>query len=672
MAKSGFLKIVHEFPYDVSATLEEKKQCIKETMEALKKQGYDGIVTNISFQQYLEEDDEWTLMQLKAQLCKTLGMRLWIYDERGYPSGGACGKTITEHPEAEARAAVVVRELLKPGEKRTVTLPRGHERPISAFGYLIEGEAATEEELKGIPIRPEWKEGFTFENTSDKNLLCMCFFEKHMYEGGHCQHNCHASRRYIDMGSSEAVQAFIDNTYKKYLDCLQEYFTEGVAECFFTDEPSYMGCYINGGLYPPRVDHEFDDTLPLYPVVNWSRGLEQDFYKAYGYRIEDHMPEIFCGNGEESCKVRRDFYQLLSKRAENAYLKGLSEYCESRGAGFSGHLLLEDSMIYHVSFEGNFFDMLRHMHIPGIDTLESIPENVWQQAFAPTLVHSISAFYRDGHVMDEVSAHMQGGKVSDAEIFASLLVQYCLGADIFTSYYSDLIEQEQENGTLLRTVQQVMRSMKERDDGDTILYYPIETIMSTRKPQSDKLELGSPIERKMRQCEQSMMDSMYALLNRQIPFLFSDLHTMELAKKRNPKRVIVPACMVEDELMESLETLHQQGANVVVIQDEEVDFAYSERLKQFAVILQGVKELEAWLDESGIRRTQGDTIGVAAMWNENQVLLVNSTQSSKELEVDFTATDVQDCRSGVKVEYTGSEDKTKLTLLPYQAVLLKR
>lgn len=668
---SGFLKIIHQFAYEADDPYEKKQNVVKETMEELKKLGYDGVVTNVSFTRYLEDEDEWKLMEQKAQLCKQLGMRLWIYDEKGYPSGGAGGLTVNENPEFETRGAVVVTEVLKPGETRKFSLPRGHIRPIAAFGYPIEGESASQGELSAEPVRPVWQDGFTFENTTNANLLCMCFFEKHVYEGAHCQHNCHASRRYLDIGSPEAVQAFINNTYKKYVDCLEPYFREGVAEAFFTDEPSYMGTYINAGLYPPKVDHAFDDTLPLYPVVNWTKDFDKVFQERYGYRIEDYMPMIFSGNDEKSSKVRKDFYMLLSKRAETSYLGGLSSYCEEHGAKFSGHLLLEDSMLYHVAFEGNFFDMLRHMHIPGTDMLESVPEHVWDMAFAPILVHSVSSLYRDGHVMDEVSAHMQGGKVSDAEIFASVLLQYCFGADIFTSYYGQLVEENREAaGNIVQAVQRVMAKTKARDDGNILLYYPIETVMEARKPHIDGLEAEDTVSVKAQLCEQSMMEAMYALLNRQLPFLYTDLHAMQQAKQRDPKVLILPACQIDDELERQLKEFDQAGCRILVLEEKEHRFQVPESLRAYAEVLQGSAGLEKWLDASGMARTSGDTERVGVLWSEQQVLLVNSTQEDKALTVDVTATQAVDCRNCTPVEMSTEGGKTSLVLKPYQVVLI--
>ena len=82
------LRIVHgDFGYAPEDTLEKKCRCIRERIAELKAKGYGGIVTNVSFVNYMQDADEWQLMKEKVHACREQGMRMWLYDEDGYPSG---------------------------------------------------------------------------------------------------------------------------------------------------------------------------------------------------------------------------------------------------------------------------------------------------------------------------------------------------------------------------------------------------------------------------------------------------------------------------------------------------------------------------------------------------------------------------------------------------------
>ena len=189
------LRIVHgDFGFKPEDSYEEKCRCVRARMEELKAKGYGGIVTNVAFQNYLEDADEWKLMKLKAELCKELGMRMWLYDEDAYPSGAAGTHTLDENPDFEARGLVVVANVLAPGETLVQALPHGHEKLVGAVCYTMEGDVPCDEDLLDPVARPSG-EPVRFVNETEKKMLCLAFYQKHLYEGTHAQNNVAYHRR---------------------------------------------------------------------------------------------------------------------------------------------------------------------------------------------------------------------------------------------------------------------------------------------------------------------------------------------------------------------------------------------------------------------------------------------------------------------------------------------
>ncbi len=563
------LRIVHgSFGYAADAPYEEKCRCVRRRIEELQAKGYGGIVTNVAAQHYLDDPEEWQLMAEKARVCQQLGMRMWLYDEDGYPSGAAGVHTLAEDPDFEARAAVMVSLVLPVGQCADIPLPHGHEKLLAAVCYPMAGAAPTDEELlppharpSGLPVH--------FVNDTAAPLLCLAFFQKRMYEGAHAQHNVFCSRRYIDVSNRDAVAAFIKNTYCRYTQAVGGFYAKGVGddapnaviEAIFTDEPSYMGAYINAGLYPPQVAHPYDDSIPLYPVVNWGRDVAARFAATYGYRLEEELTALFLGHGPHFCRVRQDYHQLMSDLYEQAFFAGLGDYCAGVGLNFSGHLLLEDELPLHVIFEGNFFSLLRHMHIPGIDMLQSTPETVWNFAFTPRLVRSVAELYGRPHVMDEVSAHAQGGRVSEAERTTALLLQLAFGADVFTSYYSD----DDPDGSMRRTLDTLARAGQAIAGdrlSDTLLVYPIQTMMRHRRPAADVCEVDSDSGARLQGCADAAMQAQYALLNGQKSFTWADAEAVS-AQTRRPCRpwrsLVIPACDITPQLASAARAAAEAG-----------------------------------------------------------------------------------------------------------------
>ena len=684
------LRIVHgDFGYAPEDTLEKKCRCIRERIAELKAKGYGGIVTNVSFVNYMQDADEWQLMKEKVHACREQGMRMWLYDEDGYPSGIAGTQTIAQNADFEARAAVMVSHVLAPGEELELPLPRGHEKLLAAVCYRMAGDAPTDDELLhpharpvGLPVH--------FVNDTQTPLLCLAFFEKHMYEGAHAQHNVYSSRRYIDVSNRDAVAAFIDNTYRRYTALLGDSYARrigdeaenAVIEAIFTDEPSYMGCYINAELYPDRVDHPYDNDIPLYPVVNWGRDVANRFASVNGYRLEDELTALFLGHSEHFCQVRQAYHQLMSDLYEQAFFAQLSDYCATVGLSFSGHILLEDELHLHVLFEGNFFNLLRHMHIPGMDMLQSTPQTVWDFAFTPRLVRSIAELYGREHVMDEVSDHNQQAhhyQISADERYIALMLQLAFGVDVFTSYYND----SDPTGDMRRTLDALNRATEALAGqrlSDTLLLYPIETMMRNRRPQQPLCEADSDSDAKMTVCEAAMLEAQFAMLNRQKSFTYTDAATAQAqaVRGRHWRSFVITACDVTPALAEAAAALAAKGTQIIwycPVQAQGLFGAGLDRLPAGTVTVQTAEQLLAAVRPEGPQltvQTPGEsTDGIACAQTAACTLLVNRDAADRRLCWHGAPVEAVDAATGTAVPVQTLPEGTGF-VLPARAALLLR
>ena len=98
----GPLQIVHDFKftalnvkddYSILDTLDYKGKVnyIKSRIDKLKRLGYGGVVMNVDYKGYLKNPNDFELFFECARYAKQNGLRVWIYDEQYYPSGGAGG-----------------------------------------------------------------------------------------------------------------------------------------------------------------------------------------------------------------------------------------------------------------------------------------------------------------------------------------------------------------------------------------------------------------------------------------------------------------------------------------------------------------------------------------------------------------------------------------------------
>lgn len=534
------LKIIHNFPYPANTSLDEKKSVVTSYLLDIASRGFGGIVGNVCTRNYTLDPTEWEVFAFVADECERLGLRLWIYDEDGYPSGAAGGLTIAENPDFEATAVVMVKTDLPAGETITVELPRGHQHFLWAATYLCDenGTLIPDENGNYIPVDTAdcrcSTDPVTLQNPTDTPALALCFVRKRLYEGTHSVHNVFQCRRYIDVTNRDAVAAFLRNTYDQYKKHVPTHMNAGAGrvtpkpgqiEAIFTDEPSLMGCYINKGLYPQTVKDPYDDEMPLYPVLTYGRDVANAYASRYGRDLMPDLVHIFLGDTDRSKSVRYDYYTLLSDLYEESFFSQISDWCARNGISFSGHLLLEDDIRYHTVFEGNFFSLLRHMHFPGIDMLQSIPSMLCHSdyAFTPKLVSSIARAYDRPHVMSEVSAHAQGGNVTHDQMYASLCAQYALGVDIFTYYYGERFMDPETYTKYNHALGRIDGIMAGRTVADALLYYPIETYQMHHRPSDAQYGTYTEAENN---CKRDLMAIQNTLLDNQIDFDYADFDVL--------------------------------------------------------------------------------------------------------------------------------------------------
>ncbi len=574
------LSLTHSFGYPINAPLSEKQRIIRAVLEDLKAKGFGGLVTNVCQTEYLKNEEEWSILRWVVQTCTEMGLRIWLYDEKGYPSGGAGGLTLEEgKPEWQAQGLAMKAVTFAPGETISIPFPKGHTSVYAAYAWKTDNlDVLTEEEL----LSPWKKYDLTGQadlldvNTTDGPVTAAVFYRKPMYEGTHAVHNVCEARRYIDVSNKEAVAAFLENTYRPYVEKLAG---AGKIEAIFTDEPSYMSPYINFGLYPASVRDAYDETMELLPSVNWGADVANRFGSVWGYDLKNRVYCLFTGRGEEAMRVRQQFYSVLSDLYEQNFFAQISDFCARHDLPFSGHILLEDDIRYHPAFEGNFFSLLRHMHIPGIDMLHGIPERIRQDAFTPKLVSSVAHTYGRPHVMSEISAHAQGGRITPEQFYGTMTTQYALGVDVFTSYFSKQLLDAPAYARYNHAVGRIDSIMSGgMHAAQVAVYYPIETIQADTIPHGSEQVYSwmhkNPL---ATACWNSVRDSMNALLDRQIPFDFLDAEALEKAKLscntltaaggESFRVLVVPYCLVTPRLSAILDRLERHGVAVIRISD---------------------------------------------------------------------------------------------------------
>ena len=256
-----------------------------------------------------------------VESVKKRGMLFCLYDEGGWPSGGACGKVMLKHPEYAVKTLASRKAVAQKGESYAM-----QEDVLSAFDA-------------------EWneiKDGFVFENDGEITeyyILCNPFATP-------------GAPEVPDITKEDATKAFIEITHEGYKPYLEENFGS-VIRTVFTDEAKA--------------------NLNIY-----KEELEEQFEAENGYSIRRYLPELAGDKPatEDGARARIAWFDLCSRVLCKNFLLPQKEWCNRHNMAFIGHFD-RDHIAYDTAMtSGNFNLMraLRQLDVPGVDV-------IWRQIF---------------------------------------------------------------------------------------------------------------------------------------------------------------------------------------------------------------------------------------------------------------------------------------------------
>ena len=420
-AECRILKLVHQLPDDPAAQ--------DSLINTLIEQGFGGMATNVSFQGYVEDEGKWKSFLQTVRKAKDAGMSLWLYDEKGYPSGTAGGITLRDHPEWEA-SGLLIADVVADGGPVNLDVPPG--KLFSAKAYPIkDGILQTE---GAIDLTPQ--DGKLAWDAPSGKWHIMLITESALYEGTHSAVSLADKAHYINLLMPEPTARFLEVTHQQYAKRLGNDLGKTFVSTF-TDEPSLMSLFFK--------------EMP-YRALPWSPNLPVEFKKRRGYDLEPVFPMLISESGEKGRKARYDFWLTVGELTSENFFGQIQGWCRKHKVASGGHLLLEEPLVTHVSLYGDFFRCTRRLDAPSIDCLTSVPAEVpWQIA---RLVSSVADLEGKTVTMSESSDHVQRYRpqgdqrpvrvVSEDEIRGSCNRLMVNGINTFTSYYSfDKLSKEQ-------------------------------------------------------------------------------------------------------------------------------------------------------------------------------------------------------------------------------------
>lgn len=221
---------------------------IQAQIAQFKKQGYGGFFMHARAGMTLEYmGEDWMhACYVAVEEAKKQGLKAWLYDENGWPSGFAGGKVPALGEDFTAKHLYFIR--------RT---------PGKSDGKVL---AAYRKQGNGMYVKMNETDGGTAD------LYC-CMGQL---------------KGYADLLNPKAMRAFLDFTHEKYYEELGEYFGN-VIPGIFTDEPQLVGKFPYTFAYPDRFKKMYGYDFFEEAWMLCEDGLE---YAPFKYKASKLVAEM--------------------------------------------------------------------------------------------------------------------------------------------------------------------------------------------------------------------------------------------------------------------------------------------------------------------------------------------------------------------------------------------
>ena len=407
--------------YGIYKIIHDKISGSEKSPKRLDAKGFAGVVCNVRYDRdFPNNKDAWKSFYDGVSGYHECGMKTWIYDESGYPSGTARGHIFKEHPEYVAKGlnCFFYWKTICGGAYFRADIPDGE--LYKAFLFPIQ------KEMDPLDITESLNKDAILEiDVPEGEFYLFIMTVKRLFDGTHCTSGYSEPRNYISLTDKNAVRDFIKCTHENYKTALGGNFGENMIS-FFTDEPSLIAMGAK------------DITFPVLP---WHNTYPETFKRKYGYDFHLAACAVATGRGESLIKRRCDFWEFIADGVADGYFGELRRWCHKNGTLSSGHLFGEEKLSVHIAGYGSFYRSMKQFDIPGMDKITTVPKMLMKDTDIPMgiIASSIAEIYGCGESFTEFSDIIEAdnGEVSPYKYYiASVNWHLAQGINNFTSYYS--------------------------------------------------------------------------------------------------------------------------------------------------------------------------------------------------------------------------------------------
>ena len=322
---------------------------------------YESGIRSVCLESRTHEDfmhsGWWEDLDIIFAECEKRGMKVWILDDKHFPSGYANG--VYENKKELQPWGITEKHISLSGPIK--------DGCVIADGWL----EAPEDELVAvialekmpncekyynnlIDLTPNLKDGMVYMDLPEGLWQITFIIKTRSGMLPHCLH-------YGDKLNPDAIEYYINEVYRPHFERYSRYFGN-VFLGFFSDESCFGNNNFNGWCIP-----EFGQCFVHHP---WNNRVMQKLTEIYEKEAPKYLAGLWFDIDGISESIRYNFMNIVTDEYRKNYTNPLADWCNEHGVMYIGHIIEDNN--FHAATgpgPGHYFRALDRMDMAGVDVV---------------------------------------------------------------------------------------------------------------------------------------------------------------------------------------------------------------------------------------------------------------------------------------------------------------
>ena len=333
----------------------EDDDLIVRELERIRDCGIGAVCIESRTHEQFCRDDWWSDVRLIIDTCKRLDMKLWILDDKHFPSGYANGVFEEKYKHLQPKNIRARRiDVAGPMHSGQVLADKWKMLPNDEILGAVAFRRGDDGIFDGthIDVSNNYRNGYFYFDLPEGiwAVIVLVATQADITQ---------KFRAYCDKLSPEATDAYIEEVYASHYEHFADEFGKTLLG-FFSDEPSF-----HSNMNKPNA---MGDQTAAYP---WHKNVYDALRSKWGDDTYAMLCRIWFPFSDGSTEGARQLYMdTITALYRDHFSSRIGRWCEDHGVMFIGHII-EDNGLHRKlgAGPGHYFRSLEGQHMAGVDVV---------------------------------------------------------------------------------------------------------------------------------------------------------------------------------------------------------------------------------------------------------------------------------------------------------------